>query len=358
MSASGLLDDGRAESRGIGTILRGAREAAGYSIDDIAARMRLNRDNIENMEAERFDRFPVAVFLRGYLTSYARLLELDPKPLIEAYDRKGFGPPRLHSQEAPQGKLRGSEFTVTVTTLLVVAVLIVLSVLWWRERWGENGEAALAGPALEQLDEPGPAGGGAEDEPGGPTGVLDAGGAPDIPSSPASTENDGGSPENDGGSPSFPEGSDLSAAPASEPDSGSGAEGGAVAPSEEEEGPPSGAGGDPGDAAATAANAPAPVSPAGSSTAGADGAAPAGAPALIVIRVREDCWIMIRDAEDRFVYRDLASAGTTLELSGAPPIRVVAGYAKGIDVEYNGEPFDLSSHIEQETGTARFRLGS
>ena len=350
MSVSGLLDDGGTVSGGIGSILRGAREAAGYSVDDIAARMRLSRDNIENMEAERFDRFPVAVFLRGYLTSYARLLELDPKPLLEAYDRKGFGPPRLHSQEASQGKPRGSDLTVTVTTLIVVAVLIVLSVLWWRERWGEDGEAPSAGPVPERIGEPRPVGGGAPDEPEGFAEIPGADVAPDAPGAPASAPGDGVSP-------SFPEGADLAAAPASEPASGSGVDG-AAAPSEEEEEPRSGADGDPGVPEA-------PASPAAGSTAtpGADdpapsGAPPSGAPASIVIRVREDCWIMIRDAQDRFVYRDLAAAGTTLELSGVPPIRVVAGYAKGIDVEFNGEPVDLLPHIEQETGTARFRLGA
>ena len=358
MSVSSLHDGGRAEPENIGAVLRGAREAAGYSIEDIAARMRLSRDQIENLETERFDRFPVSVFLRGYLTSYARLLDLDVNPLIEAYDRKGFGPPRLHSQEAPRGRSGGSELTVTVTTAAVVAVLIGLSVLWWQERWAENGEAASAGSALEQLGGPGPLGGGTEEEPGGSAEVPDAGGAPDGPGVPTATGSDRGFP-------SFPEGSDLSAAPASGPDSGSSAGGGGVAPPEEEEGSRNGAGGGPGDPAATAADAPAPVSPAEGSTvvvegaaAGAGGPAPPDAPASIVIRVREDCWLMIRDGEDRFVYRDLAAAGATLELSGVPPIRVVAGYARGIDVEYNGEPFDLSPYIERETGTARFRLGT
>ena len=67
---------------------------------------------------------------------------------------------------------------------------------------------------------------------------------------------------------------------------------------------------------------------------------------------------MIRDAEQRLVYRDIAAAGAVLELSAVPPIRIVAGYARGIDVEYNGEPVDLAPYIEQDTGTARFRLGS
>ena len=349
MSASDVLEDRRVESGNIGTRLRAAREAAGYSVDEIAARMRLSRDHIENMEAEHFDRFPVAVFLRGYLTGYARLLELDPNPLIEAYDRRGFGPPRLHSQESTQGRLRGSELTVTVTTLIVVAVLVVLSVLWWRERWGENGEAVPAGPTLEQFGEPGPIGGGAEDGAGGSAEAPDPAGARgELVRSPG-----------DGRPPPRPEGSSRSGAPASEPGPGSDSAGG-DAPSSVEEarsGTDAGAAGPSAEEAGPAV--PAETEADADAAAESDGpAAPSARPASIVIRVREDCWIMIRDAEDRFVYRDLAAAGATLELSGVPPIRVVAGYAKGIDVEYDGEPFDLSPHIEQETGTARFQLGS
>ena len=94
-----------------------------------------------------------------------------------------------------------------------------------------------------------------------------------------------------------------------------------------------------------------------------DAAAPpatgaAAGQASLVIRVSEDCWLMIREAEQRLVYRDLAAGGTVLELSALPPIRVVAGYAHGIEVEFNGNPFDLSPFSEQDTGTARFRLGS
>ena len=67
---------------------------------------------------------------------------------------------------------------------------------------------------------------------------------------------------------------------------------------------------------------------------------------------------MIRDADERLVYRDLASAGTVLELSIAPPVQVVAGYAEGIELEYDGEVIDLSPWVEPDTGTARLRLGS
>ena len=87
-------------------------------------------------------------------------------------------------------------------------------------------------------------------------------------------------------------------------------------------------------------------------------AAGEGGLASLVIRVREDCWLMIRDADERLIYRDLAPAGTVLDLMARPPVRIVAGYASGIEIEYDGEPFDPLPFVEQDTGTARFRLGA
>ena len=368
MAVPDLLDEREAVPENIGATLRGAREAAGYSIADVAERMRLSRHLVENLEAERFDLFPVSVFLRGYLTSYARLLGIDPEPLLEAYDRRGFGPPQLHSQDTAPTTSRGSEFTVTVTTLVVVAVLIILSALWWREQWTED--AGLPGMAVERPGEEVTAG--ARDEgPGEPAEsvIPDGETAPgEAPFPEAATDDPAGEPPpvRAGAGPS----ADDAAPSAVEPD------GFAPAAREETQGPDetspvraeaTEAPAEPPPASDADAEEPAEGTPgagAAPAPATAEGAAPgpaAGAPgdlATLFIRVHEDCWLMIRDADQRLVYRDLASAGTVLDLSVAPPIRVVAGYAEGIELEYNGEPIDLSPWVEQDTGTARFRLGS
>lgn len=364
MAVPDLLDEREAVPEKIGATLRGAREAAGYSIADVAERMRLSRHLVENLEAERFDLFPVSVFLRGYLTSYARLLGIDPEPLLEAYDRRGFGPPQLHSQDSARTASRGSELTVTITTLIVIAVLIILSALWWREQWTED--AGLPGVAVERPGEEDTAD--ATDE--GPGGLAE----PAIPAGETPPEEPPG-PEAAADDPAV----EIPPVRAgAEPPAGDAAPGAAepeeLAPAarEETEGPDADET-SPVPAEATEASAGPPPAPdtdteepveGAPDTGAAEGAAPgpaAGAPgelATLLIRVHEDCWIMIRDADQRLVYRALASAGTVLELSVAPPVRIVAGYAEGIELEYNGEPIDLSPWVEQDTGTARFRLGS
>ena len=376
MAVTDLLEENETAPKSIGAILRNAREAAGYSIADVAERMRLSRHHVENLEAERFDLFPVSVFLRGYLTSYARLLGIDAEPLLEAYDRRGFGPPQLHSQETASTTTRGSEFTVTITTLIVIAVLIVLSALWWREQWTDD--AGVPNPTVEQPEDEGvpfdsnegpgraaefPEAGGetAPAEPPDPEAAAETPGI-EPPPVPVAAEPDEGeaapgsvepaataiTPTEDAEAPeeAAPAGEVGQAAPAATataPDTDSEAEPGV--PDQRTEPVPA--------PAETVEAPPAPVSDAEARTEDA-----AGGSASLVIRIREDCWLMIRDAEQRLIYRDLASAGTVLDLTAVPPIRIVAGYAEGIEVEYNGEPFDLTPYVEQDTGTARFRLGS
>lgn len=386
MAVPDLLDEREAVPENIGATLRGAREAAGYSIADVAERMRLSRHLVENLEAERFDLFPVSVFLRGYLTSYARLLGLDPEPLLEAYDRRGFGPPQLHSQDSARTTSRGSEFTVTITTLIVIAVLIILSALWWREQWTEDA-GLPGGVTVERPGEEGAAGG-MDEGPGEPAepAVPAREAAPEGPPGPEAATDDpavepppvraGAVPLADDAAPGAaePEGFGPAAREETEgPDETSPVPTEAAteataelppAPDADAEEP---AGTAPAPAPDTGAEEPVegtPVAGAESAPAAAEGAAPgaaAGAPgelATLLIRVHDDCWLMIRDADQRLVYRDLASAGTVLDLSVAPPIRIVAGYAEGIELEYNGEPVDLSPWVEQDTGTARLRLGS
>ena len=346
MAAPDRPNEGHIEPHEIGATLRNAREAAQLSVADVAERMRLSRHHVENLEAERFELFPVSVFLRGYLTSYARLVGIDPEPLLEAYDRRGFGPPRLHSPgDAQTTPARGSEFTVTVTTLIVVAVLIVLSALWWREQWAENGPGGLPLPETT-ADRP------AEDGAGGSR-TEEA-----LTSEEALASDEGDL------AIATDEGPEVGDASGSEAEAEPGESGGVAAGSSEPVPVPSDGAEESADDAPLTATLAAPAPPSDSAEgapvriAESGGGVAAGELASIVIEVREDCWLMIRDAEERLIYRDLALAGSVLTLSGAPPVRVVAGYPDGIDIVYDGEPVDLTPYIEQDTGTARFQLGS
>ncbi|MEI7705925.1 MAG: helix-turn-helix transcriptional regulator, partial [Deltaproteobacteria bacterium] len=73
--------------------LRQAREARGLTIVQLAERTKLSRAHIEQVEGERFDVLPVAVYLRGIVMCIARELRLDGQKVARSFvERAGSGP--------------------------------------------------------------------------------------------------------------------------------------------------------------------------------------------------------------------------------------------------------------------------
>jgi len=86
----------------IGKIMREAREQMGLSVNDVANRIKFAPRQIESLEADDYVRLPEAAFVRGFVRSYARLLELDPTRLIA-------GLPSSHMPTASAHELRSVE---------------------------------------------------------------------------------------------------------------------------------------------------------------------------------------------------------------------------------------------------------
>lgn len=68
----------------VGVTLRDAREAQGMSVHDIAERIKFAPKQVEALEANDFAHLPQATFLRGFVRSYARVLQLDEVSLLAA----------------------------------------------------------------------------------------------------------------------------------------------------------------------------------------------------------------------------------------------------------------------------------
>ena len=67
---------------GIGAELLRAREARGLALSDVAQQLKFSARQLEALEQDRFDVLPGGTFARGIVRSYARLLKLDPEPLL------------------------------------------------------------------------------------------------------------------------------------------------------------------------------------------------------------------------------------------------------------------------------------
>ena len=83
---------------GCGQRLRTAREAAGLSIDEVAARLHMPARVVRSLEAEDWSRLGAPVFVRGQVRSYSRLLGLMTAPMMEALDVGPVEPSRLVSR--------------------------------------------------------------------------------------------------------------------------------------------------------------------------------------------------------------------------------------------------------------------
>ena len=56
-------------------MLREARERLGLSVADVAAQIKFAPRQIEALEADDFKHLPEAAFLRGFVRSYAKILQ-------------------------------------------------------------------------------------------------------------------------------------------------------------------------------------------------------------------------------------------------------------------------------------------
>jgi cytoskeleton protein RodZ len=67
-------------------MLRQARETSGVTLDAVAARTRISRRYLEALERSDLSVLPGGVFGKAYIRTIADLIEVDPAPILEAYE--------------------------------------------------------------------------------------------------------------------------------------------------------------------------------------------------------------------------------------------------------------------------------
>ena len=118
-------------SESIGTILREARERLGLSVNDVANRIKFAPKQIEWLEADDYVRLPEAAFVRGFVRSYARLLDLDPTDLLAGLPAsyvKTSAVQEVKSVEVPMPSVLSARRynIVLLATGLIIAVLVAI----------------------------------------------------------------------------------------------------------------------------------------------------------------------------------------------------------------------------------------
>jgi len=67
---------------------------------------------------------------------------------------------------------------------------------------------------------------------------------------------------------------------------------------------------------------------------------------LVKLDFTQECWVEIRDRNERIVFSQLNRPGTMQEVSGLPPLSVVVGNAHGVKLTYGDQPVDLARYTK------------
>ena len=122
----------------LGDTLRERRGALGISLEQAEESTRIRGKLLAALEAGDYARLPNPGYVRGYVSSYAKYLELDPVPLLAMY-RAETGAGRYHDINlvddeavAPRGQQHAVPWKAAM--ILVVAAAVIAMVIWFALR--------------------------------------------------------------------------------------------------------------------------------------------------------------------------------------------------------------------------------
>ncbi|PQM27447.1 DUF4115 domain-containing protein [Sphingopyxis lindanitolerans] len=160
-----MADDETAPEQGelaitrTGDKLRLAREAAGLSLADVAARTRITQRHLEAIEKSDFSELPGRTYVTGFARAYARAIDL-PEAEVGASIRREleedqYGARPAYEAYEPTDPARLPTARLT-WTLVIVALLLVSAYGVWRFLSVEPDEALIAAQnqAAEESEAP------------------------------------------------------------------------------------------------------------------------------------------------------------------------------------------------------------
>ncbi len=133
---------------GCGARLRAAREAAGLSIDDVAASLHMPARVVRSLEAEDWARLGAPVFVRGQVRSYSRLLGLTTAPLMDALTVGQVEPAKLVSRtHIPKAQWWAEQIGRRLVYIVLTLSLVIP--VWVATRQHLAGTATVEGEAAQ-----------------------------------------------------------------------------------------------------------------------------------------------------------------------------------------------------------------
>jgi cytoskeleton protein RodZ len=291
------------EPSSAGAILKQERERQNLSEADIIARLRVSPAQLQALEADQYARLPGETFTRGIIRGYAKLLRIDPEPVLATYDRAAPASSRptiaVPTQNIRFGADRTGRFTRWGLALLAIGVIA-------GGAWLLYSSARLSAPApVPQAENRPPAQSGTPGDVQAPPVAQ----TPPVAQAPAPTTGATTTgPANVGSVAGEAPGNPIGAArPGNVP----------------------GAASEPPATAASAAN-------------------------TLHFIFKKDSWVQVRDNTGTVIFSQLNARGTEKDVTGTPPLSLVVGNASEVRLTYQGKPIDLAQHTK--VNVARFTL--
>jgi cytoskeleton protein RodZ len=332
-SAPEATDQSQNTIDGPGSQLRKARERQGLDQAKVAVQLHLNQSLVQALEWDDYEHLPAAVFVKGYLRNYARLLGVNEDSVIEAFqqlqpDDEKQPLPRNQPDQVAKDLHKGPRLGayVAIGAVLLVAILVFF---WWQGRLDDD-TATLSSSDEDMTIEPAF--------------------APEEPAD-LMPQREGGLPPMGSGAISKPQALDTTKPPMAEDPGARSIEASAPESMPAEptirEAPVSAPEPAPTETAAPVAEirepAEAPVQP----TAASEG--------VVVFEFSGPCWVEVRDNTGRARIIGMMRDGIRRTLDAQlGPFRVVIGDIQVVRLSVNGEAYDLARHTRGKV--ARFTL--
>jgi cytoskeleton protein RodZ len=311
---------------GPGDRLQAARISIGLTLDDVASKMHLSAAILSSLEENDFEDITAPIFVKGYLRSYARIVNIDEEDIIKQYSQYYTqNDPPISSTSNTSPEINSDDARVKGTTWLVIIILIGLLSFWWWSRYQQPAQTV----SLESVE---------------PTAIVADSSEPSSPSSielPVSTnESTDSSIQQTEAISSSTEitNSDVSVEQQARDKLSSINE---ILPLPEQAKP----------AAQVEEVAPQVEQPVAGDTNTTDISS-----SDLVIIVNADTWADIKDADGNKLVYDLLRNGQHITLTGKAPFRAFLGNGYGVSIQYQGENIDLSKSIRADN-TARIKIG-
>lgn len=139
---------GPKNSPSVGETLRQLRESRQLSEKEVADKLHITMHYVRAIEANKYEKLPGEIFAKGYIKSYALLLELDPGELLAQYD--AYQSRRQDRKEEAVRRVAQRQRNRNLPWVLasVFAAIACVLLAWWGiTSWRSNPPVANSTPS-------------------------------------------------------------------------------------------------------------------------------------------------------------------------------------------------------------------